>query len=336
MNKRMKKIGLVLAGGGGRGAYHIGVWEALRDTKLDQYVSAISGTSVGGLNAALFLQGDIDRAKRIWENISAEKILTPRHDFEKFRKHFRYKPEKHHDLYLYIREGLIDIIHNNLDMSVFDTSSKNCYMACRQTGSKDDIDSYEQMFTYPNGMKECKKYVDGKAVYFNMRGHSYEDREKILLATSAMPFIFPKEKIGGQYYMDGGSVDNLPVEPLYRIEKCEIIVVVHLTTNSGLVDHGIFPGSKILEIRPKQDQGGLFAGILDFDAESAKRRMRQGYADTIEMFRNIEEEIEREIKMKNTWRGAVEREEEFQEKFQKKQTEIEKMMSEINNRGNLI
>lgn len=51
--QKMKKIGLVLTGGGGRGAYHIGVWKALTETKLDRYVSAVSGTSVGGLNAVL-------------------------------------------------------------------------------------------------------------------------------------------------------------------------------------------------------------------------------------------------------------------------------------------
>lgn len=73
----MKKIGLVLAGGGGRGAYHIGVWKALRETNLDRYISAVSGTSVGGLNAALFLQEDIDMAEKIWQEISIEKILPP-------------------------------------------------------------------------------------------------------------------------------------------------------------------------------------------------------------------------------------------------------------------
>ena len=44
-----KGIGLVLAGGGGRGAYHIGVWKALRDTGLENYITAVSGSSVGGL-----------------------------------------------------------------------------------------------------------------------------------------------------------------------------------------------------------------------------------------------------------------------------------------------
>lgn len=299
----MKKIGLVLAGGGGRGAYHIGVWKALRETGLDQYVSAISGTSVGGLNAALFLQGDYDKAVDIWENISMEKILTPKHGFRQdLQNPLDYDAKKYHGMYLYIRNGLTEIIRKNLDMSVFDSSDKNCYMTCRKTKNEKDMDSYMDPFHQPNGTKACKKYVNGKATYFNMRNFSPEDRKNILLATSAMPFIFPKEKIGGYYYIDGGKYDNLPVEPLYRIEKCEIIVVVHLTTNAGLTEikKEDYPNAVILEIRPKQEQGGFFAGTLDFNAENAKRRIQQGYSDTIELFRDTRETIEEGKKSETT------------------------------------
>ena len=51
----MKK-GLVLAGGGSRGAYQIGVWQALRE--LDFQIQAVAGTSVGALNAAMVAQED--------------------------------------------------------------------------------------------------------------------------------------------------------------------------------------------------------------------------------------------------------------------------------------
>lgn len=291
----MEKIGLVLAGGGGRGAYQIGVWKALNETGLDQYVASVSGTSVGGLNAALFLQGDIKRAIEIWENISVEKILTPRHGYGTAIQDYTYKQvrEHHGDLYMYIRSGLLEIIDKNLDMSVFDQSEMNCYMSCRRSRYKKDMYCHEEMFTYPDGAKGCKKYVEGQATYFNMRGFSYEERRNILLATSAMPFIFPQEKIGGYYYMDGGSVDNLPVEPLYRLEGCRMIIVIHLTTNDGKMNYDRFPDAKILEIRPMHEQGGLFAGILDFHVANARRRIEQGYADNIEMFQAIREDIDR-------------------------------------------
>ena len=32
------KIGLVLSGGGGKGAYELGVWKALKELKIDKYI----------------------------------------------------------------------------------------------------------------------------------------------------------------------------------------------------------------------------------------------------------------------------------------------------------
>ena len=47
------EYGLVLAGGGVRGAYQIGVWKALKELKIK--VSAVSGVSIGAVNGALFV-----------------------------------------------------------------------------------------------------------------------------------------------------------------------------------------------------------------------------------------------------------------------------------------
>ena len=55
----MDAIGLVFAGGGGKGAYQIGVWRAVRELQLEQHIAVAAGTSVGALNAALFLKGDL-------------------------------------------------------------------------------------------------------------------------------------------------------------------------------------------------------------------------------------------------------------------------------------
>lgn len=71
------KYGLVLAGGGGKGGYEIGVWKALRESKTLS-IGAVSGTSVGALNAALYMTGDYDMAENIWLNITPDKILSPK------------------------------------------------------------------------------------------------------------------------------------------------------------------------------------------------------------------------------------------------------------------
>ena len=65
--------GLVLGGGGARGAYQIGVWRGLKEMGIP--FELISGTSVGALNGGLILQGELDKAIEMWESISTDKIL---------------------------------------------------------------------------------------------------------------------------------------------------------------------------------------------------------------------------------------------------------------------
>src|SRR5579859_301816 len=63
---RGKRVGLVLAGGGFKGAYQIGAWKALQEMGFDRF-TAIAGTSVGALNAVLVANGKLGPAEIIWK-----------------------------------------------------------------------------------------------------------------------------------------------------------------------------------------------------------------------------------------------------------------------------
>ena len=52
---------LVLAGGGARGSYQVGVWRALME--LDWHPQIITGTSVGSLNGAMFVLDQYETAR---------------------------------------------------------------------------------------------------------------------------------------------------------------------------------------------------------------------------------------------------------------------------------
>ena len=66
------KRALVLSGGGSRGSYEIGAWQALEEIGLR--VQMCFGTSIGAINAALFLQGDLDLAVRLWDDMTAASV----------------------------------------------------------------------------------------------------------------------------------------------------------------------------------------------------------------------------------------------------------------------
>lgn len=68
------KRAVVLAGGGSRGAYQIGVWKAMIQLGMDYQI--VTGSSVGSLNGALMVQGDYERAKSLWEQLSYENVIA--------------------------------------------------------------------------------------------------------------------------------------------------------------------------------------------------------------------------------------------------------------------
>ena len=60
------KRALVFSGGGSRGAYECGAWQALEEMNIR--IDAVYGTSIGAINAALVAQGDLTTALELWEN----------------------------------------------------------------------------------------------------------------------------------------------------------------------------------------------------------------------------------------------------------------------------
>ncbi|MDC7125572.1 MAG: patatin-like phospholipase family protein [Spirochaetales bacterium] len=67
-------IAVVLGGGGARGAYHIGVWRALKE--LGVQVGGIYGTSVGAINGAIFAMDESELAEQLWMALKTDEIIS--------------------------------------------------------------------------------------------------------------------------------------------------------------------------------------------------------------------------------------------------------------------
>lgn len=258
------KIGMVLAGGGARGAYQIGVWKALRELGIDKYISVVSGTSIGALNAILFINGDLDFAEDLWDSIKVEEVL-PVVGMELKIKSFLLElginnlsfVKKHMPKAIsggnISREGLNKIIER-IDIGKICRSDIKCYVSCT---------------VLPEIIVK----------YFLINDHDEEYIKKVLLATSAIPGIYDCELIDELEYLDGGIVDNVPIQAIYG-EACDLIIVVNLSKESS-INKSLFPNTRILEITPSIIEGGNFKGILEFNSELSKKRISLGYSDTI-------------------------------------------------------
>lgn len=266
------KIGLVLAGGGARGAYQIGAIKALRELDIDKYIKVVSGTSIGALNAMLFMNGNLDESIEVWRNINKEQILPTGENNLNIRSMIlNFGANNIHFIKKYIpriisggnisRCGLIEIM-NKIDFSFVKNSEIICYAACTEV----------------TGLKPR---------YFKVNDYKEEGIKKILLATSAIPMIYECEEIEEVKYLDGGIVDNVPIHPVYE-EGCDIIIIVHLSKISD-IERRLFPNTHIIEILPTIIEDGLVKGTLEFNEEMSKERMKIGYEDTIEIIKPIME-----------------------------------------------
>ncbi len=240
--------GLVLAGGGGKGAYQVGVFRALRERGIDNYITAVSGASVGALNLVLFAYNDQNMAEEVWKNITPNQFLTVDPALIDFKEGF------------VSRDGLNEILDDYIDLELIRKNELRLYVA----------------LTEVNADGSAK---NGLARYFSLNYQGDGRIRKLLLASSAMPIIYEPVEIDGKLYKDGGLKDNLPIAPLYA-EGLRHFIVVGLNPATQ-IDYERFPGAEFVFIKPGKSIGEFWDGTLDFTSKGARTRMEMGYLDAV-------------------------------------------------------
>ncbi|MEA5027409.1 MAG: patatin-like phospholipase family protein, partial [Sphaerochaeta associata] len=266
-NKGTGPVGLVLSGGGGKGAYQIGVWYALKEYGIDKMITHVAGTSVGALNACLFTMGDYDHAEDVWSSLAIDDVLT-------------FDQVKATAWATKLREqGLLGTLSEST-LRLFSKNRSDGFFSREKLGQ---LIEYEVDFSALRNSQiqtyaTCYDKSTMSAAYFNLKKYKANTIKEILLASSAIPVVFDSHSVQKHEYYDGGIVDNTPISPLYN-EGVRDFIVVHLS-QSSLVDRSKFLDSRFIEIVPQQDMGNLFSGTLNFSQRTIRSRMEAGYDDT--------------------------------------------------------
>ncbi len=257
-----QKVGLVLQGGGGKGAYQIGAFKALREAGLNDLVTAIAGSSVGALNMCLFNYDDGLVGEDIWNNISPEEFVDPEWDMLDGTEG------------IVKRDGLLRIINDYIDLEKVRSNPLDLFAT---------VTEYVGMA--PEKAVNCTFEPTGTPVarYMTLNGKTNEEIKQILLASSSMPIIYEPVVMNGKVYQDGGLMDNLPIKPLHVMGIRKFIVI--LLNHKGVVPVEEYPDSEFLIVKPSDDLGDLVTGTLDFTAKGARRRMELGYIDAARSIR---------------------------------------------------
>lgn len=270
------KIGLVLAGGGGKGAYELGVWKALDELKLTKYITVFSGTSIGAFNSVLFAMNDMKKADELWEEVTMDKLVPISKselikrgiglyiggkNLQLAKKFLNYKLE-HGAI---ANDGAIEVVEKYLDFNKIKENNKICYAA-------------------------CTKLSDFSAKYFKINDFDEETGKKIVLASASLPLIYDCTEVLGEKYIDGGIADNIPIQPVYG-ENCNIIIVV-LLSKEAQVDRTLYQNSKLIVISPENLDENTITGTLNLNTDAKRIRIIEGYNDTINKLEPIKELFE--------------------------------------------
>ena len=258
----MNSYGLVLAGGGAKGAYQIGAWKALKEMGIT--FNAIAGTSIGSINGALIAADDYESAHQLWLNISIDKGLR-------------------------INEELPD--PENL------FSKKNWGTLFREViknGGLDASPAAEFVSQYVNEAKVRENSIPFFVVTVQMtqgvtpREISIDEIPEgkltdYLMASSNIPLavgIGPE----GEKYLDGGVYDNIPIMTLKK-RGYNKIIILDISNLKGVGHTMNTINSQVIHIKPYNTD--MLGGFMDLDSETVEKRIQLGYFDAKKAFSHL-------------------------------------------------
>lgn len=239
---------LVLAGGGAKGSYQVGVWRALQE--LEWTPAIITGASVGTLNGCMFASGKADEVEQLWRTMENHDVLDvpATRDADELRAFFL-------DV---IRSGGLDVqpLAEQIDALIDEE-------AVRRSPIRFGLVMTE-MATMRSVQCQIEDIPAGQL------------KEYLLASSACFPALRPRE-IDGVKYIDGGWRDNMPLRLAAAMGATELLGV-------DIDGIGIIPPNNTgLPTRIVRSHWNL-GPTLDFDPARAARNIALGYLDTMRLF----------------------------------------------------
>ena len=225
------RAGLVLTGGGARAAYQVGVVKAVRDilgNPVKNPFPILCGTSAGAINATTlavyaddFSRG-VANLLEVWENMHCHHI---------------YRTDPGHIMRSGARWlGAMMLLSRRNPISLLDNAPLREML--ERTLAFDRIQDHIDSGALYAVSVTASGYTTGQSVSFFQGGSGLEGWERnqrigaavslkldYLLASSALPFIFPAVKVHREYFGDGSVRQIAPVSPALHLGADRVLVV---------------------------------------------------------------------------------------------------------------
>jgi NTE family protein len=220
------KIGLVLSGGGARGAAHIGVIEELE--ALNVPIDMIVGTSMGAVIGGLYASGvPIEKIKHDFSVLDWEEIFS----YNIKREYLYYRRKLDTDIFL--MKNFLSYSHGEIHLPWGIITGQNLYEIFNSY-----LLSQEPIYDFSHLSIPFKAVstdlVTGKPVVLDQG-----DLALSMLASMAVPGLISPVDMGDYLLVDGGVSANLPIEVAKKM-GADIVIVVDvgtpLSTKAQVID----------------------------------------------------------------------------------------------------
>lgn len=252
-----KKLGIVLEGGGARGAYQAGAVTAFLSCgyKFD----GVTGTSIGALNGVMLAQNRFDESYLLWQNMEFSVVFDVENKYATNVAIGKYDKDTIKYFFGKIRES---ISNKGVDTTRIKRLLDSYIDEDRLRNSKIDFGimtvSLTEFKPYPLFIEDIPKGMVSDYV----------------MASATFPG-FRSTYINNQRFVDGGVYDNMPVNMLIDKGYNDIIAI---ETKSVIPKRKCKDVKAQIEyIRPSEKPGR----VLDFTPESVSRAMRIGHFDVM-------------------------------------------------------
>ena len=230
-NRLMPRAGLVLTGGGARAAYQVGVVKAVRDilgSPVKNPFPIVCGTSAGAINAATlavfadnFSRG-VASLLEVWEHMRCHHIYRtdPWHILKSGARWLAAMMlvSRRNPMSLLDNQPLREMLEKNLDFGKIQShiDSGALYAVC-VTASGYTTGQSVSFFQGGSGLEGWER---------NQRiGAAVPLKLELLLASAALPFIFPAVKVHREYFGDGSMRQIAPVSPALHLGADRVLIV---------------------------------------------------------------------------------------------------------------
>jgi len=228
------KIGLVLSGGGARGAYEVGVLRYIRERlKGESRIDIITGSSIGAINGA-YIAATADRPRaqgrllaRVWSELNLDEVCRfgwtqmralPQMLFGKIRDKSTHGAQI---------GGLVDpramqaLVRTRLPWHAITENLHRGHLSAISVTATEVATGNVTIFVqtasgtlpphWPSAQRQSVVLTPITAAH--------------ALASGAIPVLFPAVRVGDQLFADGGLRQNTPLRPAMRLGATRLLII---------------------------------------------------------------------------------------------------------------